>query len=338
MKKAATSFFLSCLLAIAAFAQDTFSIVAVDSLTGEVGSAGASCISADNLQVFFPQFDPDFIGDLLPGRGAINTQASYLEGNQQNASEQLASGSTPLEVRNWLLLNDVEGNAGIRQYGIVALQNGQPMASALTGGNCFDFKGHRVGANYSIQGNILLGAQVLDSMEARFLAAEAAGKCLSEQLMEAMQGAKIPGADIRCLDNGTSSMFAYIKVAKPDDDPAEPMLRLFVSYNPTGIEPIDSLQALFDATFACPPNATGEEGQELRFRLSPNPSDGEVEISFPAAFGAARLDVFDARGKLIFRRAEVRTGERFLIENQGVIFVRLTAQDGKVGWGKLIRH
>ena len=43
---------------------DTFSIVAVDLETGEVGSAGASCISGSII-----------ISDVHPGLGAIHTQS-----------------------------------------------------------------------------------------------------------------------------------------------------------------------------------------------------------------------------------------------------------------------
>ena len=51
--------------------QDTFSIVAMDPITGEVGSAGASCVDLDanNLPT------DDFLGELFPGLGAINSQA-----------------------------------------------------------------------------------------------------------------------------------------------------------------------------------------------------------------------------------------------------------------------
>ena len=68
--------------------------------------------------------------------------------------------------------------------------------------------------NYSIQGNILLGAEILDSMEARFLAATGP---LSDRLMACLQGANVPGADSRCLANGTSSLSAFVRVAKPGD-------------------------------------------------------------------------------------------------------------------------
>ncbi len=319
-------------------AQDTFSIVAVDSATGQVGSAGASCISADNLAIFFPFDDPDFLGELLPGLGAINTQAQYLAGNQDNAAEQLSLGKTPQEVVDWLAANDVNGNPAVRQYGVAALINGQPMAAGFTGANCINYKNHRVGPNYSIQGNILLGVQILDSMEARFLAAQAAGKCLSEQIMEAMQGAKVPGADTRCLNNGTSSMFAFIKVAQPGDDPTDPMLRLFVSYNPLGIEPIDSLQAKFDLVNPCLPSFVKEAKKDLHFNLSPNPTSGAFELQFAAGTmpDQLRLEVFDATGKIHLQREKVQANEQVFMEKPGVYFVKLTDAAGRTGWEKLV--
>ena len=189
-----------------------------------------------------------------------------------------------------------------------------------------------------IQGNILLGVQILDSMEARFLAAQAAGKCLSEQIMEAMQGAKVPGADTRCLSNGTSAMFAFIKVAQPGDDPGDPMLRLFVSYNPVGIEPIDSLQALFDVANPCLPNFVKEGKQNFEFSLLPNPTSGAFELRFAA--GAMpqnlRMDVFDTSGKLCLHHEIAKENEQVFMEKPGVYFVRLSDAAGKTGWEKLV--
>lgn len=339
MKKYYASLLLFIFFFAFANAQDTFSIVAVDSLTGEVGSAGASCISADNLELYFPFDDPDFLGDLLPGLGAINSQASYLSANQDNAHEQLANGSTPQQVVDWLAANDVQNNSAVRQYGVAALINGQPMAAGFTGANCFDYKNHVTGPNYSIQGNILLGQGILDSMEARFLAAEAEGKCLSERIMAAMQGAKVPGADTRCLSNGTSSMFAFIKVAKPGDDPGNPMLRLFVSYNPLGIEPIDSLQALFDLAAPCLPNSVGEKQRDFRFSISPNPTSGAFNLQFLSDKSAAeqfQVDMFDAAGKLVQHRSEAAPNQPFYVEKSGVYFIRVVSQNGETGWEKLV--
>jgi len=337
MKNLSSNLFLIFAFLGFAKAQDTFSIVAVDSGTGEVGSAGASCISADNLALFFPFDDPDFLGDLLPGIGAINTQASYLAGNQDNAAELLANGNTPQQVVNWLAANDLQGNPGVRQYGVAALIGGQPMAAGYTGANCFDYKNHVTGPNYAIQGNILLGQGILDSMEARFLAAEAAGKCLSERIMAAMQGAKVPGADTRCLSNGTSAMFAFIKVAKPGDDAADPTLRLFVAYNPVGIEPIDSLQALFDIAAPCQPSFTTEKKRDFQFSLSPNPTSGAFRLKFAGAMPSGlRLEVFDATGKRCLHLPNIELDQPVLVGKPGVYLVKLTTADGQIGWEKLV--
>ncbi|MFN0013097.1 MAG: DUF1028 domain-containing protein [Saprospiraceae bacterium] len=314
-------------------AQDTFSIVAVDSLTGEVGSAGASCISATNLKNFFPNFDPDFLGDLLPGRGAINTQASYLQQNQLNARARLAEGMTPQAVVNWLAANDAQSGSTQRQYGVAALQNGAPMAAAFTGANCLNVKAHRVGPNYSIQGNILSGAAILDSMEARFLAA---GGCLANRLMAAMQGANVSGADSRCASNGTSSMFAFLKVAAPGDSASNLTLRLFVSYDPVGIEPIDSLQALFDTRYVCVSTVKDAAGEGIAFRVSPNPTSGELILHLPEDLGTARLDIFDAQGRWLRTLPAVTSGERLTVQDHGLFLFRLVSKNGQTGVQRVV--
>jgi len=230
--------FLSTFI-IQSYAQDTFSIVAVDSVTGEAGSAGGSCV--DLYQFVKP---PDFIGDLIPGIGAINTQANYDEFNQANARDRMLAGDTPEEIIAWLRQNDVEADASYRQYGIAALKNGKPMAAGFTGTNCQPYRNHYVGPNYCIQGNILLGQQILDSIKSHFLAKQGT---LADKLMYALQGAKVPGADSRCLNNGTSTLFAYIKVSKKTDADGSPYLKLGVkTHSGAKIEPIDSLQKLYD--------------------------------------------------------------------------------------------
>ena len=62
----------------------TFSIVAVDTTTGEVGSAGGSCIAGSII-----------ISDIHPGVGAIHTQSYYLPSNQNYASSLMDEGYSP---------------------------------------------------------------------------------------------------------------------------------------------------------------------------------------------------------------------------------------------------
>ncbi|MCF8238975.1 MAG: DUF1028 domain-containing protein [Saprospiraceae bacterium] len=258
------------------FGQDTFSMVAIDTVTGEVGSAGASCVDLTTIS----GLTDHFLGELFPGKGAINTQAYYVPDNQINARNRMNAGDTPGEIIDWLIENDVSNQPQIRQYGIVALVNGSPQSAAHTGTSTDDYKNHVTGPNYSIQGNILLGQQVLDSMEARFLNAEGSLAC---RLMAALQGANMVGADTRCAANGTSSLFAFVKVAQAGDDFGSPsFIRSVRTKANAGIEPIDSLQIIFDNTVDCgtvsihPP----EFGQDDMYTF-PNPTQDLLHIQVP---------------------------------------------------------
>lgn len=244
--------------------QHTFSIVAVDEETGEIGSAGATC-----LDVIQEGVSVIIISDIIPGRGAIHTQAAYNASNQAMARSRLEFGQAPQGVIDFITSNDVSNNPGIRQYGIVDFAlDGTARSAAFTGANCFDYKGHRLGDNYAIQGNILLGPQVLDSMEARFLAAEGS---LAFRLLEAMQGANIPGADERCLEEGVSSRSAFLRVWHPGEEGL--LLDLHVPATPFAVEPLDSIQTLYDEWLL---TGIGQELNDPGFELSlsPNPSHG----------------------------------------------------------------
>ncbi len=215
---------------IAGESQATFSIVAIDSVTGAVGSAGASCIA--NCQIIL---------DVVEGLGAINTQSFYLPGNQNNAHTLLLAGISPDSIMQWLNANDVEGNSAVRQYGAVTLA-GNGASASFTGGDCFDWKGHRFGPGYAIQGNILLGPEIVDSMEFAFL--NTSGP-LEEKLMAAMEAAKVPGADTRCSGAGKSSISAYIKVIRIGDGGNPYLYELITSTSPAQ-EPIDLLREKYD--------------------------------------------------------------------------------------------
>ena len=208
----------------------TFSIVAVDLNNGQVGSAGASCIGGSII-----------ISDIHPGVGAIHTQSYWSGYNQIMASNLMDSGLSPDEIISYLIENDVNNNPSIRQYGIVDIYEGGRSA-AYTGENCMDYKNHILGINYAIQGNILLDEQVLINIENNF---NTTIGTLSDKLMAALQGANIPGADSRCLDNGTSSLSAFIRVAEPFDEPNNFLLDLNINNTNNNQEPIDLLQDLY---------------------------------------------------------------------------------------------
>ena len=148
MKKFVASFFTLIFLVTLSHSQDTFSIVAVDASTGEVGSAGASCIGWPQISI-----GCKIISDVHPGVGAIHTQAYYITANQNYGSELMDEGHSPQEIIDSLVTNDAQGDSSIRQYGVVDYTG----ATGFTGSGCDDYKNHIVGPNYAIQGNILLG-------------------------------------------------------------------------------------------------------------------------------------------------------------------------------------
>ncbi len=253
-------------------AQDTFSIVAIDSVTREVGSAGASCLS---LYGWFESYKPDFITVLIPDRGVINTQGAWLTENQSNATQRLLMGDSPQQIISWLQSNDFQGNPNSRQYGVAAFTGAVPQTAAYTGVNCNNYKNHITGhinsVYYSIQGNILQGQHILDSMESRFR--NAAGN-LACRLMAGLQGANVVAADTRCINNNTSSLFAFLNVAQPTDPDTLPGLHLGVKTAWwDSLEPIDSLQILFDQVEGCTPLYI-KNIQPPFARVYPNPGKG----------------------------------------------------------------
>ena len=278
-------------------AQDTFSIVAADSATRETASAGASCV--DLFSAGYT--DATFLGDLLPDRGAINTQASYLAANQNNARARMRAGDSPAQIIDWLTTHDVQSNPSIRQYGIVGFTGSNVSAAGYTGTNCLDYKnnikGSINGIYYSIQGNILLGQIVLDSMEAQFKRAEGDLAC---RMMAALQGAKRIGADTRCTADSTSSLFAFIKVAQSTDTYGNPSFIMSVkTHAHTHIEPIDSLQVLFDLQHNC--TSTGIKVKTINNEITvyPNPTGNTVIIKVHSSLVGSGYTITDLYGRCV---------------------------------------
>ena len=264
MKKITFTLLLSLFITIS-YGQHTFSIVAVDPVTGEIGSAGATCISAED--------GAQAISDIVLGVGAIHTQSFYDPTNQNNARTRMEAGDTPEEIMQWLQDNDVSNDPSARQYTAVTLNDGNPLSAAFTGPNCFEDFIHVTGPNYSIAGNILISEEVVTDMEDAFVNTDGT---LAEKLMAAMQAAKRPGADSRCLEFGISSASAFIRVADPSDTDSSYgnlSLDLNVWITSEVFEPIDELQTLFDQALSVE-DPSGVNG----INIYPNPSKGELFI------------------------------------------------------------
>jgi len=283
--------------------QDTYSIVAIDTITGEVGSAGASCVDL----IYYNISDAGFLAQLFPNLGAINTQAVFNSQNQNNAGSLLELGESPSQIIDWLKNNDADGNPSIRQYGIVAMVQGSFQAEAYTGSDVRNWEGswnEIIGPNYSIQGNVLLKEAVIDSMEARFL--NESGD-LAHKLMAALQGANMPGADIRCFPFGTSSLFAFLKVAKPTDTFGNPSFYVYVrTQGNSGIEPIDSLQTIFDLENNIVLGIKESKDFNRFFSVYPNPSSYELNIHNNTN-EVHELFLLDTYGRLVYKESINKT-------------------------------
>ena len=192
-------------------------------------------------------------------------------------------------------MNDVEGDPSVRQYGIVDYNKGHPRSAAYTGTDCLDYKNHLLGKNYSIQGNILIGRQVLDSMESRFKNTKGT---LSDKLMAAMQGAKMVGADSRCTSNGTSSLSAFLRVAKPSDSPTKLFLDLNIAGTAPGMEPIDKLQSKYSAWKLTMGITENLKSSSSTLKFFPNPTTGLLNLEMNNS-GIDKIEITNQLGQVM---------------------------------------
>ncbi|OIJ25964.1 DUF1028 domain-containing protein [Nocardioides luteus] len=163
----------------------TFSIVAraVDPGTGEPtwGVAVASKFLA--------------VGSAVPaavaGVGAIATQAEANVAYKGLALAHLDEGATAAVALERLLEEDERSDH--RQVGIVDVDGN---AVSHTGSSCFDWAGGRTGDGYAIQGNILTGPEVVEAMEAAWLASSP-DEPLQHRLLAALAAGDEAGGDSR---------------------------------------------------------------------------------------------------------------------------------------------
>ena len=159
----------------------TFSIVARDPATGEVGVAVASR--------FFS------VGSVVPwaqaGAGAVATQANANVTFGPRGLELLGRNATAKETLEILLRGDSGNGVGGRQLGIVAADGS---STTYTGPDCNAWAGGRNGPNYAVQGNILAGEQVVVAMEKAFL--ETKGT-LARRMYVALVAGDAAGGDSR---------------------------------------------------------------------------------------------------------------------------------------------
>jgi uncharacterized Ntn-hydrolase superfamily protein len=166
----------------------TFSIVAMDPETEEWGIAVASRV-------------PDvgyIVPWLKPGVGAVATQAFANPYFGPWALKALSQGRSANEVLETVLEKDSLPKQ--RQIGIVDKKGN---AAAHTGEKNLEWAGHRTARYISVQGNILAGTEVVDSM---FVVFKRTKGILAGRLLAALEAGEKAGGDKR----GKQSAALYV--------------------------------------------------------------------------------------------------------------------------------
>lgn len=195
----------------------TFSIVARDPATGELGVAVQSHWFS--------------VGPIVPwaeaGVGAVATQSFVDPSYGKNGLELMRGGTSAPEALKQLLAKD-EGRE-VRQ---VAMIDAKGRVDAWTGKNDIQAAGHIVGQNFSAQANLMLNDRVWPAMARAF---ETTKGDLAERMLAALDAAQAAGGDIR----GRQSAAIIVVTGKPTglawkdrtfdlrvDDSPQPLLEL----------------------------------------------------------------------------------------------------------------
>ncbi len=157
----------------------TYSIVARDSVTGEMGVAVQSHWFSVGTLVSWGE----------AGVGVVATQSFINPSFGLRGLDLLKSGLSPQQVVDSLIASD-EGR-DVRQLAILDVQG---RAAAYTGKNCIQDAGHIVSENFSVQANLMKTNKVWPAMASAFQNSK--GR-LAERLLTTMEAAQEQGGDIR---------------------------------------------------------------------------------------------------------------------------------------------
>lgn len=171
----------------------TYSIVALDRATGELGVA----VQSHYFQV----------GPVVPwaraGVGAIATQSHVNVSFGPLGLEHLEAGRSATETMKALLAGDSDPE--VRQLAIV---DAAGTVAAHTGSRCIPDAGHRTGDAFSCQANLMEKDTVWDAMAHAYTSTDAP---LPERLLAALEAAEAEGGDIR----GKQSAAMLVVSGKP---------------------------------------------------------------------------------------------------------------------------
>jgi len=177
----------------------TWSIIARDPLTGQIGIAVATRFFAVGARV----------PHIAPGIGGIATQALVNPYYGIDGVKLLREGSSPREVVDTLIATDSGREA--RQLHVMDIKG---RIAAHTGAECVDWCGHLQGDNFSLAGNMLAGAAVLDDTAKAYAANISLP--FAQRLIVAMKAGEAAGGDKR--GKQSTALLVYSTEQYPDLD------------------------------------------------------------------------------------------------------------------------
>lgn len=205
----------------------TFSIVARDSVSGEMGVAVQSHWFSVGTVVSWAE----------AGVGAIATQSFVNKSFGIRGLDLLRRGLNAQQALE-VLLSDDEGRE-VRQVAIVDTRGN---VAVHTGKNCIQYASHIKGNQFSVQSNMMLGDKVCESMAAEYTRNNK--KPLAERLLSALSAAQKAGGDIR----GKQSAAIIVVPAKTEGKPwDERIVDLRVEDNAEPIKELDRLYLVHSA-------------------------------------------------------------------------------------------
>lgn len=209
----------------------TFSIVARDSNTGELGVAVQSKFIA--------------VGSAVPyARAGVGAIASQAWGNVRYGPvglELLKDGKSPQEVTR--LMTNADPRRAQRQVGVIGLEGN---ASIYTGKKCMDWAGGQTGPDYAVQGNILTGPEVTKAMAKAF---EDTNGTLAERMIESLRSGQKAGGDKR---GRQSAALLIVRKGWGYGGLNDRFRDLRVDDHPTPIEELERIYRLHRKIFARP--------------------------------------------------------------------------------------
>jgi uncharacterized Ntn-hydrolase superfamily protein len=157
----------------------TYSIVALDPGTGELGAAVQShWFSVGSLCTW-----------ARPGVGAVATQSVVEPAHGPNALDRIQDGRSAQDTLDELIAADPLG--AVRQVGVVDIKGN---VAVHTGDQCIPCAGDATGPHWTCQANMMAFDTVPSAMSAAFEATEGD---LAGRLMAALQAAEGAGGDVR---------------------------------------------------------------------------------------------------------------------------------------------